>query len=261
MIWILIFFATHWFLSVFVQSFFLHRYSSHKMFRMNRFWERFFYFFAFFVQGSSYLNPRAYAIIHRRHHAYSDTPKDPVSPVFSKNFFDMIRRTAISFNEIVHKKSLTDAELRSYYPESPRFERIADSWIVRISFAVCYILFYMYFVPENLIWPYFLLPFHFFMGPIQTGIVNWCGHQYGYRNYPNQKDNSRNTLPLDILILGEFYQNNHHARPNSPNFAFRAFELDLTFQVIRILHFLKIIRLKRTTSEVFDPIPLLTLPR
>ncbi|EMO61496.1 hypothetical protein LEP1GSC133_3253 [Leptospira borgpetersenii serovar Pomona str. 200901868] len=47
------------------------------------------------------------------------------------------------------------------------------------------------------------------------------------------------------MIAGELYQNNHHAHPNSPNFAFRWFELDLTYQVMKILHFLKIIKIQR----------------
>src|SRR3984957_3299867 len=77
---IILFFLAHWFLSLFSQTFFLHRYSSHKMFKMNKFWERFFYTFTFVSQGASFLNPRAYAILHRMHHAYSDTEKAPHSP-------------------------------------------------------------------------------------------------------------------------------------------------------------------------------------
>ena len=38
-------FVGHWYLSLFCQTFFLHRYSAHKMFTMNKFWEKFFYAF------------------------------------------------------------------------------------------------------------------------------------------------------------------------------------------------------------------------
>ena len=82
-----IFFILHWFLSLFSQTFFLHRYAAHKMFTMNKFWERFFYLFTFITQGSSFLNPRAYAVMHRMHHAYSDTEKDPHSPHYFKSMF------------------------------------------------------------------------------------------------------------------------------------------------------------------------------
>jgi stearoyl-CoA desaturase (delta-9 desaturase) len=79
---IFLFLILHWYLSLFGQTFFLHRYGAHKMFTMNKFWEKFFYLFAWITQGSSYLNPRAYAILHRMHHAYSDTEKDPHTPHF-----------------------------------------------------------------------------------------------------------------------------------------------------------------------------------
>ena len=65
-------FIGHWYLSLFCQTFFLHRYSAHKMFSMSKFWERFFYALTYVSQGSSYLSPRAYAvplIIRSLHHA------------------------------------------------------------------------------------------------------------------------------------------------------------------------------------------------
>jgi len=52
---------------------------------MNKGWERFFFFFAWLTQGSSYLSPRAYGIMHRIHHAYTDTELDPHSPAYDKN--------------------------------------------------------------------------------------------------------------------------------------------------------------------------------
>jgi stearoyl-CoA desaturase (delta-9 desaturase) len=49
---------------------------------MNKFWERFFYLLAYISQGSSYVSPKVYAIMHWMHHAYADTEKDPHSPRF-----------------------------------------------------------------------------------------------------------------------------------------------------------------------------------
>ena len=56
---ILIFFVAHYYLSLFTQTFYLHRYAAHKMFTMNKFWERFFFAFPYICQGSSFLSPRA----------------------------------------------------------------------------------------------------------------------------------------------------------------------------------------------------------
>ncbi|MFN7793515.1 MAG: acyl-CoA desaturase, partial [Cyclobacteriaceae bacterium] len=40
---VLIFFVAHWYLSLFFQTFFLHRYASHKAFTMNKFTEKVFF--------------------------------------------------------------------------------------------------------------------------------------------------------------------------------------------------------------------------
>src|SRR5215471_13345490 len=97
---IAIFFVSHWVLSIFFQSFFLHRYGAHRQFTMSKRWERVFHFLTWFVQGSSYLNPRAYAIMHRMHHAFSDTERDPHSPITQPNFFKMMWRTKTQYDDI-----------------------------------------------------------------------------------------------------------------------------------------------------------------
>ena len=239
---ILIFFLSHWFLSLFCQTFFLHRYSSHKMFTMNKFWERFFYGLTIITQGASFLNPRAYAIMHRMHHAYSDTEKDPHSPHFFKDVWHMTMHTKDIYINYVNHNIEPDKAFQGNYPEWKIIDKIGDSWVVRVLFGVLYVLFYVKFATSP--WMYALLPVHFFMGPIHGAIVNWCGHKYGYRNYDNH-DHSRNSLPLDFLLLGELFQNNHHKSPNSINFAKKWFEFDPTYPVIWVLNKLRIIRITR----------------
>lgn len=240
---ILLFFLGHWFLSLFFQTFFLHRYSSHKMFTMPPFWEKVFYFGTFFSQGSSFLNPRAYAIMHRMHHAYSDTEKDPHSPVFYKDVFGLMWKTKQIYYDFVTRKAEPEPAFRGGYPTWPALDKISDTWVVRIAFGLSYVLFYYFFATH---WTmYLLLPLHFLMGPVHGAIVNWCGHKYGYSNYDNE-DHSKNTLPLDFLMMGELFQNNHHKSPNSPNFAKRWFEFDPTYPAMRILHWLRIIQLRKT---------------
>lgn len=239
---ILFFFLAHWFLSLFCQTFFLHRYGSHKMFQMNKFWERFFYFFTFLSQGASFLNPRAYAIMHRMHHAYSDTEKDPHSPHFFKDVWQMTLRTKDIYLNYAKYQIEPEPAFRGNYPEWKVLDKVSDFWWVRILFGVAYVLFYFYFATAW--WQYALLPIHFFMGPVHGAIVNWCGHKYGYSNF-NNDDHSKNSIPLDFLLLGELMQNNHHKSPNSPNFAKKWFEFDPTYPIMRCFHALGIIRLKK----------------
>jgi stearoyl-CoA desaturase (delta-9 desaturase) len=81
------------------------------------------------------------------------------------------------------------------------------------------------------------------MGPVHGAIVNWSGHMYGYQNFDNN-DKSRNSLAIDVLMMGELYQNNHHKLPNRANFAAKWFELDPTYPIIMILGWFGIIRQK-----------------
>jgi stearoyl-CoA desaturase (delta-9 desaturase) len=243
---IIIFFLSHWFLSLFCQTFFQHRYSSHKMFTMSKGWEKFFYIVTFITQGSSFLNPRAYGILHRMHHTYSDTQKDPHSPHFFKDIWHMMHHTKNMYMAYVNHKLEPEEAFRGNYPECAWLDKFADSWLTRIAFALGYTAFYVAFATNPFL--YLLLPVQWFIGPVQGAIVNWCGHKYGYSNFDN-KDHSKNTLPLDIFLLGELFQNNHHKSPNQPNFAKRWFEFDPTFPVMLLLSKLGIIKMRRVRSS------------
>jgi len=97
---ILLLFIAQWYLSLFLQTFFQHRYASHGAFTMSKNWEKVFYVLSWITQGSSYLSPKAYGIMHRMHHAFTDTDKDPHSPSYSKNIFDMMWKTKVRYTAI-----------------------------------------------------------------------------------------------------------------------------------------------------------------
>jgi hypothetical protein len=54
------------------------------MYTTSKNWERFFYLTTWFVQGSSFLVPRAYGVMHRMHHVYSDTEKEKKREVLNR---------------------------------------------------------------------------------------------------------------------------------------------------------------------------------
>jgi stearoyl-CoA desaturase (delta-9 desaturase) len=253
---ILVFFVAHWQISVFCQTFFLHRYGAHKQFTMSRGWERFFHLLTFFSQGSSYLNPRGYAILHRMHHAFSDTPKDPHSPTNHpggvRGLMQMMWATKERYDDYAHNRKDPEPRFDGDVPRWDALDRLGQSWIVRVAFGTAYTLFYFKFASTP--WLYLLLPAHYVMGPIHGAIVNWCGHKYGYRNFAS-KDVSKNTLIFDFLTGGELFQNNHHEYGMSPNFAVRWFELDSTYQVIRVLSWLGIVDISGAQKTKWPPRP------
>ncbi|WP_437865940.1 acyl-CoA desaturase [Sorangium sp. So ce363] len=227
-------------LSVFFQTFFLHRYASHRMFTMSKRWERIFHLLTYVTQGSSYLVPRAYAILHRMHHAYSDTPKDPHSPRYYAEPVSMMLSTAKRYDAICDGTAEVEPRFLGGYPEWRALDRIGNSWASRLAWGTGYALFYIAFATQW--WQFLFVPLHWTMGPLHGAIVNWCGHRYGYRNF-NSDDDSRNTLALDLVTLGELFQNNHHKYPQSPTFAVRWFEIDPAYQVIRVIAWMGILQM------------------
>lgn len=210
------------------------------MFTLSPFWERFFYIITFVTQGSSFLVPRAYAVLHRMHHAYSDTDGDPHSPHFFRDPFRMMWRTKVVYSDFVKRTRIPEEQFGKNIPEWDALDRLGDSMYVRILWGVLYSCFYFYFASS--FWLYLLLPVHFLMGVFHGAVVNWMGHKYGYRNY-SIRDKSRNTLPVDFLMMGELFQNNHHKHPNRPRFAIRWFEFDPTYPIIRVLNWMRVLKL------------------
>ncbi len=235
---ILVFFVTHWLVSVFCQTFFLHRYGAHRQFALSKGWEKAFHLLTYLSQGPSYLNPRAYAILHRMHHAFSDTERDPHSPVFFSNAFSMMWATKAKYDDFAYRRVEPEKRFEGGYPDWPALDRLGQSWPMRFVWIAAYTAVYFAFAPSP--WFFLLLPAHYVMGPIHGAIVNWGGHKYGYRNYA-AADYSRNTLVFDFLTLGELFQNNHHEFGMSPNFAARWFEIDPTYPIILLLEKLGIV--------------------
>jgi stearoyl-CoA desaturase (delta-9 desaturase) len=239
---VVVLFIVHWQLSLFCQSFFLHRYGAHRQFSMSPRWERFFNILTAISQNSSYLNPRGYAVLHRMHHAYSDTEKDPHTPVRYKRLvpglFQMMYRTKRIYHSIAYFETTPEARFEGQVVQSRFLEWMGKSWPMRIVWGAGFAAFYYFFATAA--WQWARLPGHWIMGAMHGAIVNWGGHRYGYRNF-DLDDASRNTLPIDVLTGGELFQNNHHKYPMSPNFAVRWFELDTTYQIMRLFAWVGII--------------------
>jgi stearoyl-CoA desaturase (delta-9 desaturase) len=237
---IILFIIFHLYFSLFFQTFFHHRYAAHQMFSMSKTWEKIFFVGSWIGQGSSYLSPYVYGVLHRQHHAYTDTELDPHSPSYDETMMKMMLRTRDVYNNILYGKAELEPQFTKDMPKWTAFDTMAGHWGSRIFWGLFYIGFYLIFATEP--WMYLLLPIHFLMGPIHGAVINWFAHKYGYTNF-EVNNTSKNLLPLDFLMLGEGYHNNHHKRGSNPNFGFRWFELDPVYGVIRLFNAVGIIRL------------------
>lgn len=240
MLVILLFFVLHWYLSLFAQTFFHHRYAAHKAFTMSKGWENFFFVYSYIMQGSSYMSPRVYGILHRMHHAYTDTELDPHSPTYDKNLLKMMWRTSFTYVQIKKNKMPVEERFIKNTPEHNWLDNWGNTWYSRILWAGIYTWFYIAFAPSA--WWYLLIPVHIAMGPIHGMIINWFAHKYGAVNFETG-NTSKNLFKVDLLMLGEGYHNNHHMFPGRSNFASKRGEFDPIYPVILLFNKLKIIKI------------------
>jgi stearoyl-CoA desaturase (delta-9 desaturase) len=249
---IIVVFIAQWYLSLFCQTFFQHRYAAHGAFTMSRGWERFFFILTFLFQGSSYLSTRAYAVMHRMHHAFADTEHDPHSPSYSKNIFDMMWQTYKVYAGIYSEETKVDPKFTKNVPDWRPFDRFAGSNGVRLLWVAAYVWFYAAFATSPWLWV--LLPFQIIMSPVHGAVVNWFAHKYGYKNF-KMKNTAENLLIVDVLMLGESYHNNHHKHPSSINFGYRWHEIDPIYPVILLFNKLGVVKVpkQKPVSIVITP--------
>ncbi len=142
---------------------------------------------------------------------------------------------------------IVDKRFMEDIPDWHAFDVVARSWASRLMWGALYV--WIYFTFATTWWLWLLLPLHFLMSPIHGAIINWFAHKYGYRNF-EVGDTSRNFLPFDFLMMGESYHNNHHKFGSRANFGgFRWHEIDPTYQVIRVLNWTGLIKLKPQKNE------------
>lgn len=179
------------------------------------------------------LDPKGWSVMHRRHHAFSDTGKDPHSPV-NVGLTGILLEQLRSYEATLRGLARNDPEY-TRYTEGLDFElnwlnRHRLWWLPYLVHPACGALLALTVDPWiGLAWAMGILSH-----PLQGGMVNALGHSVGGRNFATA-DQSTNNLLAAVLIAGEGYQNNHHAWPDSAKFSYRPWEIDWGFGVCLLL--------------------------
>lgn len=245
---IIFFIIILWYSGLFFQSFFLHRYAAHQTFTMSKTTEKIVFVLTWIFQGPSYLSAYGYGIMHRMHHAYTDTERDPHSPSYDANLFAMMWKTKTIYQDINNDRIEVDPKFKKNVPQWKSFDSFASSRFSRLLWVGLYILFFAVFATAW--WQWLLLPVAFAMAPIHGVIINWFGHILGYTNFKT-KDTSKNLFRFDFLMMGEAYHNNHHKFAARPNFGgVHWYEIDVTYVIMKVLHRTGVITMKPITIDV-----------
>lgn len=196
------------------------------------------HFFRFWIWSTSGMLTREWVAVHRKHHAFCETPDDPHSPqIFG------IRKVLLEGAELYQAERRKPETLRKFGRGTP------DDWLERNIYLrfpsggivlTLVVDLFLFGVPGVVIFAIQMLSMPLFA----AGVINGLGHYVGYRNFECD-DASTNLVPWAFLVGGEELHNNHHAFPTSAKFSVRRWEFDLGWLYINVFRTLGLARVKK----------------
>ncbi|KAJ6293391.1 hypothetical protein OIU78_025380 [Salix suchowensis] len=199
-----------------------HRNLSHRSFKLPKWLE---YFFAYCGVQAFQRDPIYWVSIHRHHHKFCDSERDPHSP--TEGFWFSHMSWLFDANYITEKcggpSNVEDLKRQPFY------KFMQDTYLLHpIAFGV---LLYAGGGFPFLVWGMgvrSVLVFHI------TWLVNSVSHVWGKQAW-NTGDLSRNNWWLALLTFGEGWHNNHHAFEYSARHGLEWWQIDITWYVVRFL--------------------------
>jgi len=177
--------------------------------------ERITFVLTWIFQGPSYLSAYGYGIMHRMHHAYTDTEKDPHSPSHDANLFAMMWKTKTIYQDINEQRIEVDQKFTKNVPQWKAFDFFASSKLSRILWVSAYIFIFLHFC--NYLVGMVIITCNSCDGTY-TRRYNQLVRSYFWLCKLQGKNTSKNLLPFDFLMMGEGYHNNHHRYASRANF-------------------------------------------
>ncbi len=243
-------------------SVFYHRGLAHRAVHWSPRVERFTQIFGIWLTG---LDPKGWVCMHRMHHAFSDTERDPHSPQ-NLGLFGMVIGQLHAYERILRGLAREDVTFTRHVRDLP-FDiswvnrrglwllpyaaQVAAAGLIGLALAVL--------SGVDLTVGSVVLGGAYFAGimshPLQGWMVNSLGHAVGPRNF-DTPDDSRNNALAAWLIMGEGLQNNHHQYPSSARFSYRTHEPDGGWRIIGALQALGMLQVnERTLMPAFGAAP------
>ena len=169
--------------------------------------------------------PRAWVAVHRRHHAFSDTPQDPHSPI-QLGFWAVQIGNAKLYRDTIRDGVTVTRYSRDLPPD--RLDRMLfDHALAGLAIGIGFLMVLLGPVAGLL-----AAGIHTVAYLMINGAINAVGHTFGKRPYDNLATNNQ---WLAWLSGGEGLHNNHHAAPTSARFALDGGQSDPGWWLIRLL--------------------------
>ncbi|MBP0000576.1 MAG: fatty acid desaturase [Cyanobacteria bacterium SID2] len=216
----------HWFTGGLGITLGWHRLISHRSFQLPKLLE---YFFLFCGTLSCQSGPIDWIGMHRIHHKYSDTEKDP----HNSHLGFWWSHVGWMLHDIPAREELP--KFTQDMVDDPVYQ-FFQKYFIPLQIALGVLLYFLgeYFIGNGIsfvVWGIFVrvvVVFHC------TWFVNSATHQCGYRSYESG-DGSRNCWWVALVTYGEGWHNNHHAFQYSARHGLNWWEVDLTWMTISLL--------------------------
>ncbi|MBX3229445.1 MAG: acyl-CoA desaturase [Labilithrix sp.] len=197
-----------------------HRYFSHRTYRTSRWFQ---FCLAFLAQMSLQKGALWWAAHHRDHHKHSDTKLDPHSFREDGFWWSHVGWILSTETEDTLEKNIPDL---MRYPELRWLNKYHLVPGVMMGFASFFIAGWY-----GLVWAFLVSTVLLWHG---TFAINSLAHWWGRRRYATT-DDSKNSLALALVTMGEGWHNNHHYYQRSVRQGFFWWEIDLTFYVLKAM--------------------------
>lgn len=222
-----------YFIRMFAITGFYHRYFSHRTFKTSRFGQ---FLFAVLGNTSMQRGPLWWAATHRHHHHHSDEEEDAHSPSIKGFAWSHIGWLTCAKNFPTCYKTIPDLKK---YPELVflnRFDQVVPILYGLAMLGIGALL--ERFVPSlgTTMWQFFVWTFFISTVVLLHGtlFINSVAHVWGRKPYQTG-DESRNSMLLSLITLGEGWHNNHHRYPHSTKQGFVSWQIDPTYYGLKIL--------------------------
>lgn len=220
-----------------------HRLLAHRSLQVPKWLERFYVLLALCCVEET---PGKWVSTHRRHHLYSDSDRDPHSPIG----YSIWGHFGWLFWKRKGENCLyVDPKLASDVLRDPFYRLLERHWwlppliylghaLVIFGLAIVTFVAFGFTTLESVGHAAGVVAWIVFLRTVFVWHITWSvnslGHLFGYRNYET-KEESRNNWFVALIASGEGWHNNHHHDPSSASLQHRWWEFDITYYQIWLL--------------------------
>ncbi len=175
--------------------------------------------------------PITWVGVHRHHHKHSDKEDDPHSPEHGFNWAHILWTMTKTYNEPKWEEFALDLKKDRVMRFLTKFWWLNQALAILILLIIGYLVGGYELAISWFVWDMFRIVcvWH------ATWFVNSACHTWGYKNFTDTDDNSKNLWWVSLISFGEGNHNNHHAKPSSAAHGMKWHEFDPTYYLILLM--------------------------